>query len=124
MRIAVACAGLDVAPYFAQRTNYMCYTVERGIIADGKNIPILDNATMKLASLMKSLEIDTVIVGRIEYDIASSLCRAGIEVVAGAEGSALDVARAYLTKTLAGVVEPCAIGDIPTEEDEPFETFV
>lgn len=122
MRIAVACAGLDVAPYFAQRTNYMCYNVERGIVAEGKNIPILDNTTMKLASLMKSLEVDTVIVGRIEYDIASSLCRSGIEVVAGAEGSALDVVRSYLTKTLSGIVEPCSIADDPDWEDDTVET--
>ena len=121
MRIAVACAGLEVAPYFAQRTNYMCYTIERGIVADGQNVPTLEKSTQKLAELLKALEVDTVIVGRIEYDTASSLCRAGIEVVAGAEGEALDVVRAYLTKTLSGVDEPCAVGDLPEWEDGHIE---
>ena len=61
MRIAVACAGLEVAPYFAQRTNYMCYTIERGIVADGQNVPTLEKSTQKLAELLKALEVDTVI---------------------------------------------------------------
>ena len=49
--------------------------------------------------------------GRIEYNIANRLCRAGIEVVAGANGNAADVARGYLTKTLTGVEEVCHIAD-------------
>ena len=121
MRIAVACDGLEVAPYFAQRTNYMCYTVDRGIIAEGKNVPALDKGSMKLTDFLQALEIDTIIVGRIEYDIASAFCRTGVEVVAGAEGEALDVARAYLSKTLSGVIEPCAIGDTPGWEEENAE---
>ena len=120
MRIAVACAGLSVAPYFAQRTNYMCYTVDRGIVADGKNVPALEKPTA-LPELLTALEVDTIIVGRIEYDIASSLCHSGIEVVAGAEGEALDVVRAYLTKTLSGVDEPCIVDNLPEWEDEHIE---
>ena len=109
MIIAVACAGLEVAPYFAQRTNYMCYTVERGIIEDGKNVPALEKGAMNLTDFLQALEVDTIIVGRIEYDMASVLCRNNIEVVAGAEGTALDVAKAYVSNTLSGVEEVCSI---------------
>ena len=99
----------------------MCYTVERGIVADGQNVPALEKPTMSLPELLKALEVDSIIVGRIEYDIASSLCHSGIEVVAGAEGEALDVVRAYLTKTLSGVDEPCIVDDLPEWEDEHIE---
>lgn len=124
VRIAVACAGLEVAPYFAQRTNYMCYDVERGIIEDGKNVPALEKGAMSLTDFLQTLEVDTIIVGRIEYDIASSLCRTGVEVVAGAEGEALEVARAYISKTLSGVIEPCSISDEPDWDEEPLEALV
>ncbi len=44
MRVAVACDGLVVAPYFVQTTSYMIYNVERGIIVGSNNLPALDKA--------------------------------------------------------------------------------
>ena len=109
MRVAVACQGLNVAPYFVQCTGYTVYTVNRGIITDSRNMPALDQPIDKLVELLKSIDIDAIIVGLIEYDMAAVLCRNGIEVVAGAEGSTLDVAKAYVSNTLAGVEEVCSI---------------
>ena len=109
MKVAVACQGLTVAPYFVQCTGYTVYTVDRGIITDSRSIPAPDQPIEKLVDMLKSIGIDTLIVGRIVYDMASVLCRNGIEVVAGAEGSALDVAKAYVSNTLAGVEEVCSI---------------
>ena len=109
MRIAVACDGLAVAPYFVQCTSYACYMVERGIITGSRSMPAFDQPIDKLAEVLKSVQIDVLIVGRIEYDMASALCRSGIEVVAGAEGNALDVAKAYVSHTLTGIDNVCAI---------------
>lgn len=109
MKIAVACDGLNVAQFFSQTTSYMCYDVVKGIIVDCKNMMAFDQPLDKLVELLQSLEIDTLIVGRIEYDIASSFCRSGIEIVAGAEGESLEVAKSYLSKTLSGIIEPCSI---------------
>jgi len=109
MKIAVACAGMEIAPYFTQCTNYMCYVVERGIIKSSRNIPALDQPIESLVEMLQSIEMDTIIVGLIEYDIAAVLCHSGIEVVAGAQGEALDVVRAYVSKTLSGISEPCSI---------------
>ena len=111
MRVAVACQGLNVAPYFVQCTNYTVYTVNRGIITDSRTMPALDQPINKFVELLKSINIDALIVGLIEYDMAAVLCRNNIEIVAGAEGSALDVAKAYFSNTLTGVQEVCAIGD-------------
>ena len=109
MKIAVACAGLEVAHYFTQCTNYMCYIVERGIVMGSRNIPAPDQPIESLVETLKSIEMDTIIVGLIEYDTAAVLCHSGIEVVAGAEGDAIDVVRAYVSKTLSGISEPCSI---------------
>lgn len=114
MKVAVACDGLNVAPYFAQCTSYMCYTVERGIITGSANVPITDNPAMKPLEFLKALGADTVIVGLIEYDLASNLCHHNIEVIAGAEGPAADVVRAYVSRTLSGVSEPCSIEYVRT----------
>ena len=111
MRIAVACQGLSVAPYFVQCTSYTCYTVERGIISDSHTMPAFDQPIEKLIEVLKSVGIDALIVGLIEYDMAASICHSGIEIVAGAQGNALDVAKAYVSNTLSGVEEVCSIGD-------------
>jgi len=111
MRIAVACQGLTVAPYFVQCTGYTCYMVERGIIIDSRSMPAFDQPIEKLVEVLKSVQIDVLIVGLIEYDMAAYFCRNDIEIVAGAEGNALDVAKAYLSNTLAGVDNVCKIGD-------------
>lgn len=111
MKVAVACDGMNVAPYFAQCTSFMCYDIQRGIVVNSQNMPLNDQPAINSLDLLKAMGIDTLIVGRIEYEFASKLCHSDIEVVAGAEGSAVDVMHAYLTKTLSGVSEPCSIED-------------
>ena len=96
MRIAVASEGLEVAPRFRQCASYMCYRVDRGIIVECQNLP---NPV--------EMGVDTLIVGAIDYDVANVFCHAGIEVRAGAHGSAREVVQAYLTRTLTGVDELC-----------------
>lgn len=122
MKIAVACNGLEVAPYFSQCSNYMCYTVDRGIIVGCQNMPAPDQPLDQLILLLSSIGMDTLIMGRIEYDMASTLCAAGIEVVAGAQGEALDVAKAYVARTLSGISNPCS-DDYDDEADEANMCF-
>lgn len=111
MRIAVASEGLEVSLYFGSATSFMCYTVQRGIITECQNMPNPKLPFDKLVELFLELGIDVLITGRIEYAIANKLCHSGIEVVAGANGNAADVARGYLSKTLTGVEEVCHISD-------------
>ncbi|HIS39679.1 MAG TPA: hypothetical protein IAC12_02385 [Candidatus Aphodovivens avistercoris] len=111
MRIAVASDGLDVASYFGAASSFMCYTVTRGIITECQNLPNPHLAIDGLIKLFHEVGVDILIVGRIEYDVANVLCHGGIEVVAGAQGNAADVARAYLSKTLTGVEAVCHLDD-------------
>lgn len=111
MRIAVASEGLNVSPYFNAADSFMCYTVKRGVITECQNMPHPKLPLDKLIELFHDVGIDVLIVGRIEYSIANRLCRDGIEVVAGANGNAADIARAYLSKTLTGVEQVCDVAD-------------
>ena len=95
MRIAVASEGLEVAPRFRQCASYMCYRVDRGIIVECQNLPNPGLAAPKLVALLVEMGVDTLIVGAIDYDVANVFCHAGIEVIAGAHGSAREVVQAY-----------------------------
>lgn len=109
MKIAVACDGLMVAKYFVQSTGFMCYTVERGIIVDCKNMPILDQPMESIVQVLSKIGVDTLITDMIEASMADEFCKVGIEVVARAEGEASDVVRAYVTHTLSDTSLPCIV---------------
>ena len=102
MKIAVACNGMDLSPHAAQCDGLMCYTVVRGIITDCRNLPNMGDASLAPAALVKAIGFDTLITGGIDMDMANELCEAGIEVVAGAEGSPREALEAYLAHTLMG----------------------
>lgn len=117
MRIAVASKGLDVAPRFEFAESYTCYTVDRGIIADCQNVPAPRASFTEIAELLLKLDVSAIIVGAIPIDIANVFCRASIEVVAGASGSAREVVEQYLTRTLIGVDEMCHWEDDELDQD-------
>ena len=111
MRIAVASEGLEVASCFSQAISCMCYTVDKGIIVGRQNMPNPGLATQKLVTLLSEMHVDVLIAGTIEQSVANMFCHAGIEVIAGAQGSAREVAQAYVTRTLTGVDEVCHLSD-------------
>ncbi len=107
MKVAVACEGMGVSHHAAQCASFMCYTVEKGIITDCRNLPNMGVTSHDAAQLVKDLGFDALIAGGIDMDMANELCYAGIEVVAGVEGTAREVAEAYLNHTLMGAAELC-----------------
>ncbi|MBQ9954095.1 MAG: hypothetical protein IJO87_01515 [Eggerthellaceae bacterium] len=122
MKIAVACTGLGVAPHAAQCESFMCYTVEKGIIKDCRNLPNMGITSAEAVSLIKGLDFDTLITGGIDMDTANELCKAGVEIVAGVQGTAREVAEAYLNRTLMGAVELCQAHDEAHDpEDQDVE---
>lgn len=119
MRIAIACDGLDVAPYSSCWSSFMCYTVERGLITKSQNVP---NTCVSLASdlapFLQELEISTFIAGEMEDDVADVLCHMGIEVLLDAHGPASDVIHAYITETLSGVNQYCRLKNLLDQKVE------
>ena len=122
MRIAVACVGLGVAPHAARCESFMCYTVEKGIIRDCRNLPNMGITSAEAVELVQSLGFDALISGGIDLDTANELCRLGVEVVAGASGTAREVVEAYLSSTLMGAAELCSAHEEPHDpEDQDVE---
>lgn len=103
MKVAIACNGNTVAPRTAQCEGLMCYTIERGIITDARNLPNINPTETDLLSVIQGIGFDTVICGAIDENVAHRLCDAGIEVVAGAAGDVREAVDAYLAHTLMGV---------------------
>ena len=103
MIIIVACEGLGVSPHAVHCASFMCYNVERAE----------DTAQMFI-----DLGVSTIITGGIDYDFANMLCHAGIEVVAGVEGSAREVLEAYINHTLIGADELCHTLAFNNDEEE------
>ena len=122
MKIAVACLGLGVAPHAAQCESFMCYTVDRGVIRDCRNLPNMGITSAEAVSLITGLGFDVLISGGVDMDTANELCRCGVEVVAGVTGTAREVAEAYVSRTLMGAVELChAHGEDHDPEDQDVE---
>ena len=128
MKIAVACEGLGVSPHAVHCASFMCYTVNRGIITDCQNLPNPGLPAEETLSLLKEVGIDTIITGGIDIDFANMLCHSGVEVVAGVDGTAKEVADAYLNHTLIGADELCHTlaeeeGEEETDLDDAFEAL-
>lgn len=122
MKIAVACDGLSVSSHAARCDGFMCYTIEKGIISDCRNLPNMGVTSHEAAQLISSLGFDAIISGGIDMDMANELCASGVEVVAGVQGTAREVVNSYLANTLMGnAVALCHIHEQDEEEDEDIE---
>ena len=118
MKIAVACDGLRVSSHAARCDSFMCYTVEKGIIVDCRNLPNMGISSHEGAQLIIGLGFDAIISGGIDMDMANELCSSGVEVVAGVDGTAREVAEAYINHTLMGAVALCNIHEEGADEAE------
>lgn len=121
MRVAVACDGLVASSHAARCDSFMCYTIERGIIVDCRNLPNSGITSHEAARLIIDLGFDAIISGGIDMDMANELCGAGVEVVAGVAGTAREVVESYISHTLMGAVSFCHMHDEPDEDDEGEE---
>ena len=122
MKVAVACEGMSVSPHAARCESFMCYTINRGIITDCRNLPNMGITSHEAASLIKDAGFDALIAGGVDIVMANELCEAGIEVVAGVQGTAREVAESYISHTLMGAVELCHANlEEQDPEDEDIE---
>ena len=110
MKIAVACDGLRTSSHAARCGSFMCYTVNKGVITDCRNLPNMGVTSHEAAQLVSSLGFDAIITKGIDMDMAEELCASGIEVVAGVDGTSREVVESYVTETLMGsrIALPCS----------------
>ena len=105
MMIAVASAGLDVCESQPSLSGFMCYTVERGIIARSQNYSGPVPVEAAWPQVLGALGIDTLLVCQIEPSARAALERQGIEVVSGFTGKVQDAVRSYLSHLMSGVFD-------------------
>lgn len=96
MRIAVASEGLDVSNHFGCCTNFNYYKVENNALVDSRNLPSQGHLCGSQANFLRQLEVGVLICGTISQKDIESMNAAGIEVVTGASGRAIDAANNYL----------------------------
>ncbi len=61
MKIAVACDGLRTSSHAARCGSFMCYTVEKGVITDCRNLPNMGVTSQEAADLINGLGFDAII---------------------------------------------------------------
>ena len=102
----------------------MCYTVEKGVITDCRNLPNMGVTSQEAADLINGLGFDVIITKGIDMDMAEDLCASGVEVVAGVDGTSREVVESYVTETLLGAVSLCHVhGDGDNDEEDVDAAF-
>lgn len=96
MRIAVASEGLDVSSHFSCCTNFNYYKVENGTLADSRNLPSQGHLCGSQANFLRQIDVKVLLCGSISERDIESMNAAGITVVPGVSGRAIDAAFAYL----------------------------
>lgn len=119
MRIAVASEGLNVASSFERCASFTCYSTRRGVIVDCQNMPNLGFTPTKLVALLDELQVQTLITGTVEPEIAAVLKHNNIEVITHATGSARDAAEDYLFSVLIASDDECV-----SDEDAQVNSFI
>ena len=121
MKVAVACNGMNVSPFAAQCESFTCYTVNKGVISDCRNLPNMGITGAEAAKLINDLGFEILITNGIDVDMANLLCECGVEVVAGVQGTAREAVERYISSTLMGAIELC---DAHAEQHDPEDQDV
>lgn len=100
MRIAVASNGLDVSSHFGSCTNFNYYKVEGNELVDSRNLPSQGHLCGSQANFLRQIEVKVLICGSISPKDIESMNNAGITVVQGASGNAMQAAASYAKTSL------------------------
>lgn len=100
MKIAVTTENNMVFQHFGKCKSFTVYQVENGKIQSKFLLDAGDSGHSALATLLAGHHVELLICGGIGGGAQSALKSAGIELVAGAQGSVEDVVRDYLAGTL------------------------
>ena len=99
MKIAVASDGLDVSNHFQGCTNFNYYEAKNGSLISSRNIPSQPSSVISKISFLQQIGVTILICGIISTTEATRIQNAGITVVSGASGRAIQAATNYLEHT-------------------------
>ncbi len=107
MRIAVAYEKGEVFQHFGHTEEFKIYNAEDGRITSTEIIGSDGNGHSALAALLQEQSVDVLICGGIGGGAQAALEEKGIELFAGASGSADDAVAAYLRGELINTGANC-----------------
>ena len=107
MRIAVTYENGEVFQHFGHTEEFKVYEVEDGKVVSSRVIGSDGNGHEALAGLLADRAIDVLICGGIGGGAQAALEEQGIELCAGASGSADDAVEAYLRGELINTGANC-----------------
>lgn len=99
----------------------MCYTIDRGVIVDARNLPNLTTTPEEIASLFENLGFDVFIAGDMTSRLRKALESVQIEPIADVYGSAREVVDNYLNNAILGTR---SLLDIHREAVDPEDAGV
>ena len=118
MKTAVTYDNGDIFQHFGHTETFKVYEVEDGRVLSSEVIGSGGSGHGALAGLLKDRNIDVLICGGIGGGAQAALSERGIELCAGASGSADEAVEAYLRGELVNTGANCDHHDHPHEEEE------
>ena len=123
MKIAVTYENGQVFQHFGHTEQFKVYNVEDGRVVSSQIVGSDGSGHSALASMLSEKSIDVLICGGIGGGAQAALEEAGIELCAGASGSADEAVEAYLRGELVNTGancdhhdEECSCGEHEDEE--------
>ena len=107
MKIAVTYDNGEVFQHFGHTEEFKVYHVEDGVITDTELVGSNGSGHGALAKLLSNHAVDVLICGGIGGGAQSALTEHGIELCAGASGSADEAVKAYLRGELINTGANC-----------------
>jgi len=110
MRVAVAVDGTDVAWHLGHCEGYLIADVADGQVVEPRRVERPNTQTCGTPALLRAHGVECVVAGGVGYKAAQRCADAGIGVVTGVEGDAIEA----LARLAAGTITPgdnrCAQG--------------
>lgn len=107
MRIAVTYENGQVFQHFGHTEEFKVYDIDNGKIVKSEIISSNGSGHSALATLLRQYTVDVLICGGIGGGAQAALTERGIELCAGASGSADEAVKAYLRGELINTGANC-----------------
>lgn len=110
-RVAIPAIGEMLNEHFGRAQIFKVFQIDNENLLDEKivNIKGLEHQAKEIATLLKEQGVDAVICGAIGRPAIVGLEGAGLEVVRGANGKVIDVAKAYAEGRIVSSTDVCNI---------------
>ena len=107
MKIAVPYENGEIFQHFGHSEQFKIYEVENGAVVSDEIVDTRESGHAALASLLRDRTVDVLICGGIGGGAEAALTENGIELCAGASGSADEAVKAYLRGELVNTGANC-----------------